>query len=100
MLAPIGAGSCFLAKGAFEVYVSAYRRWFMFLGQGCLGVFLAKVALEVHVSAYRPREPWKFMLGPLGACSCSLAKAALEVHVRAYRRWFMFLGQGSLGSSR
>ena len=60
MLAPIGAGSCFLAKGAFEVYVSAYRRWFMFLGQGCLGVFLAKVALEVHVSAYRR---WFMFLG-------------------------------------
>ena len=60
MLAPIGAGSCSLAKVALEVHVSAYRRWFMFLGQGCLEVFLAKGALEDHVSAYRR---WFMFLG-------------------------------------
>ena len=67
MLAPIGAGSCSLAKASLEVHVSAYRRWFMFLG-----VFLAKGALEVQIA-------------PIGAGSCSLAKAVLEVHVSAYR---------------
>ena len=53
MLAPIGAGSCSLAKAVLEF------SW--------------------------PREPWKFMLAPIGAVSCSLAKAVLEVHVSAYR---------------
>ena len=83
MLAPIGAGSCSLAKASLEVHISAYRRWFIFLGQGCLGVFLAKGAFDVHISAG----------------SCSLAKASFDVHISAYRHWFMFLGHGILGSS-
>ena len=60
MLAPIGAGSCSLAKGALEGHISAYRHWFMFLGQGCLRVFLAKGALKDHVGAYRR---WFMFLG-------------------------------------